>query len=717
VKRKKTKRVELNIEQRQEVAAWIDAHLDELPETVRDFFALHLKYLNGDKDPHRQLDGVVRELRRALGITPSSERRRSGDPLSSLPKEEGPRPRSERERLEQQQVRAVYLGDWHRGLKDRHDGRAERIKGRLAKLAATAEKGQAMAEGEGPLAEEEAYTPLEEIELTDEQRAASAANARVFASHLGMGDGADPALASVNETLMPCGSVTLLEEHKSLPVELREEDDGAELVQTLSDSRVRYDFAVTVTRIEVDVEKKVLVDADGERRVVAASTHELGPPRYTVTWSALATLAMMVAQYALPLNRLATMLSTAGKRFTAGSLGRLLHYVAERFVEVYLELARQLADATNLAGDDTSCRVLDVSAYLCKKPKDAASSTEEDKPPWEPYKTPEAAEASFRRCAQARQERERRREDGDREAKPGPDEEPSLGVLIGRELAFESPRSDGSGPKQALNTTVVSGRTSTNDPRSLIVFYRSHLGGFGNLLASLLKRRRAEARALTVQADLATTNLVPSPELLERFDPRLVGCSAHARRPFALYQHEDPVLCEAMLHLFVGLAIHEQQLDVFGRNRDNVLAVRQHESRKLWEEIRELAELMTYRWSKATKLGTAARYILKHYDKLTAYLDDPLLEPTNNMRERMLRTEKLIEGSSMFRRTLEGRFALDVVRTVLQTAVAANVPVHQYLMAVLRADPDDVRAHPERFTPRAWAAENPAASEDSDSTR
>jgi len=71
----------------------------------------------------------------------------------------------------------------------------------------------------------------------------------------------------------------------------------------------------------------------------------------------------------------------------------------------------------------------------------------------------------------------------------------------------------------------------------------------------------------------------------------------------------------------------------------------------------------------------------------------------------MLRTEKLIEGSSMFRRSLEGRFVLDVVRTILQTAVAAGVPVHAYLESVLRADADDVAKYPERFTPRAWATE------------
>ena len=57
----------------------------------------------------------------------------------------------------------------------------------------------------------------------------------------------------------------------------------------------------------------------------------------------------------------------------------------------------------------------------------------------------------------------------------------------------------------------------------------------------------------------------------------------------------------------------------------------------------------------------------------------------------------------MFRKSLEGRFALDIVRTVLQTAVASGVPVRDYLMSVLRADPKEVTENPERFTPLAYA--------------
>jgi hypothetical protein len=244
-----------------------------------------------------------------------------------------------------------------------------------------------------------------------------------------------------------------------------------------------------------------------------------------------------------------------------------------------------------------------------------------------------------------------------------------------------------------------------------VVLYRSHLGGYGNLLESILRHRSDKARDLVVQGDLSSANLVTSPKLLKRFHIRFIGCSAHARRPFALYQDEDPDYCAFMLHLFLGLAIDEQELDAQGRNRENVLAVRQNDSRATWNEILELVRQMAQRWSPASKLGDGARYIINHFDQLTAYLDDPRLEPSNNLRERMLRMEKLIESSSMFRRSLEGRFALDVVRTVLQTAVAAGVPVHQYLVSVLRAS-DDVAKDPARFTPRAWAAENVHADPD-----
>jgi hypothetical protein len=472
---------------------------------------------------------------------------------------------------------------------------------------------------------------------------------------------------------MTGAQVATSEETLTLPAPVDEERDG-KVLDTMVEERERFDFSFTVKRLTLQVEKKVVQTADGERRVVSASTAALGPRGYAVTWGFLAHMVLLVAQYAMPMNRLATLLSTDAKRFSAGALARMLRYVAHRFVPIYLSLFDSLADSDILCGDDTSCRVTEVSRQL-------AATDNAESPPWYGYRTAEAAEQQLAGGAK------------------------SLAAMLAAELGFEFERRTGDGPKKALHTTTISGRSDGDDPRSLIVLYRSHLGGFGNLLETLLGKRSPKRKALMIQSDLATVNLVADKQLQQCFDIRYVGCASHARRPFALYENEDPDYCAAMLHMFKGLFIHEHGLNLFGRNEQNVRAVRDVDSRAQWQEIKELAEEMSTRWSRETKLGEGARYITRNFAKLTAYLDDPRLDLTNNFSERMLRLEKLIEASSLFRTTLEGRFALDIMRSVLQTAVAAHAPLQEYILSVLRASPAEVAAAPTQFTPREWVAE------------
>jgi hypothetical protein len=688
---------EFDSAQCREIATWIEATRERCPAVVRDFLELHRRYLAlGEGDPMRRaLEDALRELRRALHLTRSSEKRRtSGRPLEGLPSAESLPKGSKRERLEARLARGSQLAKWHRDQERLRTREIRKMKKRLAKMPQ----------------EKTAPAKLDEepLELTEEERAEDAAAVERFLEHLQEGEGADPAMQSADETLMPGDTVVLEDDHVEVPAQVTEGLAEAKVVRTLHDSRTRYEFAITVTRIELDVEKKILVGEDGERHVISGSTREWGPAGSKVTWRALATLATLVAQYALPLNRLGTLLSSRQKTFGAASLGKMLHYVAERLAPIYLELALQLGNADYLAGDDTSCRVLALTEWFERVRADPDVAKRE-RPPWSDYATPSAAEESLRRCEKLQQERIRRREDGDRNATPSQEETPSLGVLLGKRFPFESLRRNGDGPKEALHTTVVSGRSVAADPTSLIVFYRSHLGSCGNLYEALLQTRDPKRRRLVLQGDLSPSNLVTSKDLLERFDVRSIGCAAHARRPFALYLDEDPIRCGAMLHLFTGLAIHEDQLNVFGRNAKNVLAVRRNESREMWNKILELANDMADSWSKATNLGIGARYIINHFQKLTAYLEDPTLAPDNTHGERMLRPEKLIQGAAMFRKSLEGRFVLDVVRTILQTAVAAGVPVHEYLVSVLRADEGELAQHPERFTPHAWAGTHSAS--------
>jgi hypothetical protein len=356
----------------------------------------------------------------------------------------------------------------------------------------------------------------------------------------------------VDEALMPEGAVLSGQNMEQLAAEATEELlDDATVVETLTDTRERYDISITVKRLELKVEKKVVVKGNGERTVIAASTDKYGPARYRVTWTALATLAVLAGQFAMPLNRMATLFSYAGKRFTAGGLSRLLHYVATRLVSIYIELGEQLSDSEIIGGDDTSCRVLELNTYF-EQMKRAQGDAKKNKPPWAAYRTCGDAEESIRRCEEQKRERIQRRAEGDRDAKRTPAEEPTLGMLIGRHFDFESPRQDGQGGKRSINTTVLTGRSMAKDPSSLIIFYRSHLGGCGNLLESILQNRKPSAGDVILQADLSTTNLIRDPETtitaarcipaLPTGTQRSIGCHASPEHRFSTGFSISPTL-------------------------------------------------------------------------------------------------------------------------------------------------------------------------------
>ena len=639
---------ELSAEARVEAKGWLDAHRGEVPASVAD--ALSLSFSLAEKMAADAVSrrNLVTQLHRAFGIIPSSERRASGKPLAGLPKDKPKGRMSKRERLIYGLGRAKRLSKWYRGLARRH-GRTEKdIEGKIVAL------------------EDTKLTPEDDAEIAQEERE--------YDERLNLGQRCDLDCAASAETLMTGASAQV----KAETVECRVDRDGlprdAVVKQEFVEERERISFSFTVTRLDIQVEKLAVATKSG-MTLVAGSLDEIGPPKSKVTWEFLASMSVLVAQYAMPLNRFAGLVSTPIKRFTAAEISRHFRYTAGRLAGVYLQLGKDLANSPILVGDDTTSRVLEITKTLALQ--EAGDLTP---PPWEEYATAAKAQKAL--------------EDG---AKP------TLALKFAAALGFESDRKDGTGAKTGFNTTVLSGRLDPYDPRTTIVFFRSHLGGLGNLLTAILQGRREDNLDLVLQTDLSTVNLISDPALRARLNINLAGCSYHARRPFAIHEGDDPELCAWILHAFKGVAIFEGGLDAFGRNRDNSVAVRGADARAAWEQIKEVASLIAKKWSGKSGLGEGARYILKHFPRLTYYLDDHRLAPSNNFSERMLRLEKLIENNALFRQTLEGRFALDVVRTVLQTAIAAKVDLQLYLMWILAMPPEVVASSPAEFTPHAFA--------------
>jgi hypothetical protein len=292
---------------------------------------------------------------------------------------------------------------------------------------------------------------------------------------------------------------------------------------------------------------------------------------------------------------------------------------------------------------------------------------------------------------------------------------------LSRQIDFQfgwiAPKANGSGDKKSLNVSLLIGRTE-DEPRSTIRFYRTHIGSVGNLLDRLLEWRNPKAGKLVFQGDLASSNYPRNPEVMKRVQIEIAGCAAHARRPFWRYREDDMSLCYYMLKGFLKLSYLESVIDAKGRTRVNVLKYRGRYGRMFWQAMKNRCEaavtgrvpsFATYPkgitpdvWPPSTDLYKACMYVINHFTELTLYLSTPELAPTNNGSERAHRIEKCMLDGSKFRKTRDGRARLDVLRTINASCTAARIDVTDYIR-YCHKHPEELHAHPERFTPFAVA--------------
>lgn len=227
------------------------------------------------------------------------------------------------------------------------------------------------------------------------------------------------------------------------------------------------------------------------------------------------------------------------------------------------------------------------------------------------------------------------------------------------------------------------------------MIYRSHFGQLGDLVSQLLTMRDPENKTVEILSDLASFNNVTSDQFhIERY-----GCASHARRYFAKNPMEDEDWGEVFLNQFGEIYCHEEMLDAEGRRDENVSSVRKKCSKKVWDQMHKDAKEVANLFSRSTELGGAVRYLIDNFEELTAYLDNPRIMQTNDLSERLLRPEKQIQSASLFRNSIDGRCALDITRSVLQTSIAANAATGDYLNYVLKTPPELIEKNPESYTP------------------
>jgi hypothetical protein len=469
---------------------------------------------------------------------------------------------------------------------------------------------------------------------------------------------ADPTYKRCGEAVFTGNLATPSEEERRLSVDRVENFDNPRGLHSARDDRTRYEYGVTTKTIRLSVET---VTDPRTGKSVTASTDDIGPPNSQATWAAIANTVIAVIGYAIPINRLALMLKESCPYFTSSRICHYLKMSAELFLPIYTCLGDEgLPDCDVLQGDDTKARVVEIQRSL---------------------------------------------KDG------GELNEPVEGSLVAKVAAvfgrvFSKKRGDGK--KRSLNVSVVIGKTVPSDPRSYIFFFRSHLGTLGDLLTKMLEGRNPRKNRLTILSDLATTNLL-SEALYKKFDITHAGCGPHARRPFWRHKKKDERLCYWMLSAFLVLEQIEDRIDELGRTKERILRYRQRYGRKVWAAMLKRCEAVMrgetvygHYWPKTSDLFIACQYIVNHYPELTRYLDDPRLPSNNNLSERVLRWDKIMQDASKFRLTEAGRLHVDILRTIVHTCSAAGVELKDYLLFIFKSGAA-VETDPKSYTPYAYA--------------
>jgi len=489
-------------------------------------------------------------------------------------------------------------------------------------------------------------------------------------------DGKQSALE--NETVF---SKSIVQSHgESVGLESRSVVGGAAMILEDMD-RDRDDVVVTHRRIKF-TGQLAFDPSTGEKFDYDFSL--IGPAGSRFTWRTFVTVAAQVVGLGMPLSRLETMLG--GKPFTRQNLHRMLGTIAAKLTPIYLQLCDDLAQSDVIFADDTHTKVHQVSRAI----KDGQQ-------PWAKPKEPE----------------ENNESDPENTSNDNADFEPipkNTFATLRDELGYQFAKVRN--PKQFKTqhlTSCAHGVPAAGQKR--VVIYRSHLGSAGNLLDKILEYRKSNRKMVTIVADLSSSNLVRNESVTKHFEIAYAGCAAHARRDFYRYAEHDIDTCLDILDRFKFIFIVED--DLKGAGPAKILHSRtknKYSEQGKWQEIKAQCELLTQKFSDATPLGEAARYVIRNYEALTLYLTRPELPATNNQTERLLRYERLCERNTYGSKTMEGRARMDVLRSIFTTCRFSECDELIYLLKILIIPDSAIAAHPQNYTPAAIAKhlnENP----------
>lgn len=234
----------------------------------------------------------------------------------------------------------------------------------------------------------------------------------------------------------------------------------------------------------------------------------------------------------------------------------------------------------------------------------------------------------------------------------------------------------GSRKRSATRTSAFLGALENNEKNHICLFQTGEQLA-GEFFSEIIEKRSKPSPVVLVSDALNDNN--PNPRLAGKFIQS--GCLAHARRKFYQIHQFYPELIQSILDEFskiyrVEKLCYKNGYDPFSRR----MAHKKHSTlplTKLWVECYHSLKERKFEPNDGA-IGSAMRYFLRNFSKLTKFLSLDNCPLDNNAGERILKRVILHRKNSLFYKTQIGAEVGDVIMSVGLTASLAGVDPQIY---------------------------------------
>ena len=249
--------------------------------------------------------------------------------------------------------------------------------------------------------------------------------------------------------------------------------------------------------------------------------------------------------------------------------------------------------------------------------------------------------------------------------------------------------------RHGVRTTAVLGTTQSQEKISVFVTGEEHAG---EVLDILLEHRQAPEKVLLAcDASSQNTDTKFQDQLL------LCLCNAHAFRKFTDCAKDYPNQAPEIIATYGKIFENERFCVASGFQGVERLDYHFEHSTSLMMEIYQKLTL----WLKSklftpkSAMGQAARYFLKHFEGLCAFLKYENAPLHNNADEIEIKVSVKHRKNSLFYQTETGAHIGDIWMSLIQTAILNKINPWNWIVALLK-NPDSVAGNPKAWLPWNW---------------